>query len=1014
MATEATVTATRDPLDRVRGLIRRYVAVEGLLAAGVVVALAAIVSLAVDFGLFHLAGVDLVLDAPRGVRLAWLVVTAVAAAGVLLVLVAARLARRFSDPEIALLLEKRFPEELGDRLITAVEYADGTRGRHGTSEALMRRTVAEANERLAGLPVGRVFDWNRLWRRALLLALLVVVPLVVFAVAQAAGAAHAWARAGIWAERGVALMDTPWPRDAYLQVVTPAPSEYRVARDAAAPLVSVRAAGWVVADRSERLGWRPLTWGDLPALGLEVAPDALPAGTTLDAAEQAADKPEVAAALDRLAALAADPANWRTLRHLAAPEAVEVRYAGLDDAAGNAGSTRGELTLAREPGGDYSGELAGLKESVSYTARAKDFRTDPRRVVLVPPPLLTRLARRERQPAYLYHLPPADDPGALVGLKQVLPERELSITGERSTCAVPVGTELDLVGVADKPLARVEVKAKRGRVPGAAVAGDTFTLRFAGPETLTEDAEFELTLIDADGVTSRRAVVIQAVPDRAPVVEVAAEGLRKAGGGFLATPRALVPLVKESLVRDDNGLAVAEFQFTATRLESSAAVNLLAQAGAGSLAVLPLAGGVGVHPLFVALVARQLGGGGLTQSATLPLPPFVRAAGDRRRLTASALRAVAAEPLPADWSPMLKDLRFGLEGDAFDLETADAVLAARGKAMRVASSADIQPRYKVEVAVAATDTNAANPKTARGLEPIRLTVVPEADLLAEVTKDEEAQTAKFDEAIRRVREAQSKLGPLADRASGEVPPDALAAGRVRAEDIAQDAGKCRDLLTNVASEYGRLTREVTLNRCDPAVARRFETAVVAPIELVLGAEQKRAEDALAAFRDGFAQGPPEPRLGTEARAALADLLARLELIRRGLGDSLSEAKLRDDLKRIIDRQRELTAALDALRKQNSEALFAPAFAKVPPVTIPQGGKATVKLAIDWGVFDKDELAVRFAAPPGGEVGVPGEVKVRFPDAELAFELSAKGKPGTYTVEVVPAVGNPVPVSVTVK
>ena len=954
------------------------------------------------------------IDAPAGWRAAGLAATVILAAGVLLFLVAARLARRFSDTSIALVLEKRFPDELGDRLITAIELADEARAiRQGYSLPMVRRTVAEARERLAALPVARIFDWRRLWRRAIALALLVLLPLAAFGVAALFGATHVTDRAMIWAERDILLADTAWPRDAYLSVVNPAPPEYRVARDASAPGVTVRAAGWVVADPAERLGWRPLTWGDLPTLGIDPA-DALAAGVTADEAARApAARAEVARVFAELDALAADPRRWRTLRKLDAPDAVQLRYFGLDDAQGNAGSTRGELTLTRDPGGDYAGELVGLKESVSYTARAKDFRTDPRRVVLVPPPLLTRLSRLERQPAYLYHLPPTDEPGALAGLKQVQPERELSITGERSTCAVPVGTEMNLVGVADKPLARVEVKTKRGRVPGATVENDTFVLHFSGPETVNADAEFELTLIDADNVTSRRAVLIQAVEDRAPVVEVAGEGLRKLGGAFLATPRALVPLVKESLVRDDAGLASAEFQFSATRLESAAAVNLIGQSAAASVAVAPLGGG-NVYPLFAAMVSQKLGGNDLTQSASLPLPPFERAASNRRRLTAKVLRDVASRPLPADWPPLLKDLRFGLAGDSFDLDLADAVLERRGKRMRVASSADVQPRYRVEVNVAATDSNAAGPKTSRGLEPIRLTVVPEADLLAEITKDEEAQTAKFDEAIRRVRDAQAKLAPLADRVSGgEVPADVLSAGRVRAEDIVQDAAKCRDLLANVVAEYGRLTREVQLNRCDDAVARRFETAVVTPISAALATDMRRAEDALAAFRDGFGPAAPDAAKGTEARAALADLLARLELIRRGLGDSLSEAKLRDDIRGILGAQAGIAKIFEGLQKKNTESLFAPSLAQPTPVELTANAAATVTIPVEYNLYDKDELIVRLDGPPGGELTLPKEVKVAAGD-ELKFELKSGAKPGRYTVEVVPAVGNPVSLVVVVK
>ena len=149
------------------------------------------------------------------------------------------------------------------------------------------------------------------------------------------------------------------------------------------------------------------------------------------------------------------------------------------------GTTRGELRLAREPNGDYAAEVAGLKESVTFTVRAEDFHTAPRDIILLQPPMLTRLTRTEYQPAYLYH-PAPEEPtpptagspsvrgpnfGALKGLRQALGEKDLSLTGDRSLCTVPAGTDLVLVGTADKPLAQVFLVPKVGRVPGAARGG---------------------------------------------------------------------------------------------------------------------------------------------------------------------------------------------------------------------------------------------------------------------------------------------------------------------------------------------------------------------------------------------------------------------------------------------------------------------------------------------------------------------------------------------------------------
>src|SRR4051812_15878480 len=112
------------PLEKLRGYIRTYVGLEGLAFVVFFLALWFWLGLFFDFGLFKLFGFDGVQEASWVLRL----VVLLGLVGLLLVVLSlklfVRLFREFSDPALAIVLERRFPRELGDRLITAVEIAD--------------------------------------------------------------------------------------------------------------------------------------------------------------------------------------------------------------------------------------------------------------------------------------------------------------------------------------------------------------------------------------------------------------------------------------------------------------------------------------------------------------------------------------------------------------------------------------------------------------------------------------------------------------------------------------------------------------------------------------------------------------------------------------------------------------------------------------------------------------------------------------------------------------------------
>jgi hypothetical protein len=283
----ATDRRVRHPLQSLRGYIRTYVTLEGAAAAVLYLALWFWVGLALDYGSFRLFAFDWVEElneaegaTPLLVRGTLLGLLQLGLVAVVAFKIVRRLLREFNDPALALVLERRFPRELGDRLITAVELADtNLADRYGYSQPMIDQTIRDAAERVERVPVRQVFDWPRLWRQWLLAAfcalgiyLLVFLGYAGYALATDQPASGFFWRfsdvAVIWTERNVLLRDEYWPRQAYLEVIRFQDArdhlgEMRVGRDEQRPDIQVRAVKWVVADRHARGGWRPLRWGDL-------------------------------------------------------------------------------------------------------------------------------------------------------------------------------------------------------------------------------------------------------------------------------------------------------------------------------------------------------------------------------------------------------------------------------------------------------------------------------------------------------------------------------------------------------------------------------------------------------------------------------------------------------------------------------------------------------------------------------------------------------------------------------
>lgn len=467
-----------DPLERLRGYIRLYVSVEGAAVLAVYLALWFWIGLAVDYGFFKLFTVDWVQILPWGMRAGVLAVLVAGLLALLVLKVTLRLLREFHDGALALVLERRFPKLLGDRLITAIELADPRQSaKYGYSQPMIDQTIREAADRVAEVPVNEAFNWSRLRRYGLavvgLSAGLFLLTGAGYALVEQKAAVGDYyddfANVAItWFERNILLQNVIWPRQAHLEIVAPERPVHTIGKNVAAAPIRVRALKWIYADPQAAEGWRALRWADLtPALLGEAVPSlpeewfAANRDWTVDRVEGRLDQEAVRqnvvlrdqylalkGALDKLGERASQSSMNRKLRKLEIPDTVTVYYKG--------DTIRSEMTLKKEGENEYSGQFTDVREPVVYYASAADYRTPGRRIDVVPPPALAQLLREEAQPAYLYHRAPLGGTALeLKGLKQRFPAEKVYLGGETSRIELPAGTDLRLTGTTDKDLDRV-------------------------------------------------------------------------------------------------------------------------------------------------------------------------------------------------------------------------------------------------------------------------------------------------------------------------------------------------------------------------------------------------------------------------------------------------------------------------------------------------------------------------------------------------------------------------------
>ena len=374
-------------------------------------------------------------------------------------------------------------------------------------------------------------------------------------------------------------------------------------------------------------------------------------------------------------------------------------------------------------------------------------------------------------------------------------------------------------------VAALDAKAKDESGKYVLRLGTTFELVFRGDSRLTSVTEFDIGLENVDKVTSGRSVLIQVTEDQGPVVEIASDVIRRVGNVFYVTPRAKIPFVAESYVKDENGLSKVEYTYTLYPEDSDIARSmrashvtraLIAPVGARMPAVLQGIYHAGVH--------STLDKGDSRTSGSFLQGGFIQEERKIKRETKAHLERLLAEPLGGEKIELVK--RYGLkwelradrmtrpngtldsfkwrmDGDFFDIAALKLEVA----------QGDIQPRYRIDLNVQATDTNVdTGPKTASNTDPLRLLVVSSGDLLVEIGKEEDTLGTKLDEALAKLAGAKAKYAFVNSKHLIRS-LDEQAAVKVRSKEVGQDIVKAREVVlecrTCLPQDRTRMHREPT-------------------------------------------------------------------------------------------------------------------------------------------------------------------------------------------------------------
>lgn len=168
----------RNVLTRFRRWIRRYILLEGLAVLVAVSCLMFWVTFLLDVAYFRVSNLEL----PSSLRLVILLLMAGSLSGLAITWVLLRLFHQLRFKDLALALERKFPQ-LRDQLITTIEEDQGPAT--PLHNQMLEQTRREAAEKVSRLPLEETFDRGPL-KRALIVATVLLTTSTVFSIANAA------------------------------------------------------------------------------------------------------------------------------------------------------------------------------------------------------------------------------------------------------------------------------------------------------------------------------------------------------------------------------------------------------------------------------------------------------------------------------------------------------------------------------------------------------------------------------------------------------------------------------------------------------------------------------------------------------------------------------------------------------------------------------------------------------------------------------------------------------------
>ena len=1101
------------PLARLRGIIRRYVVIESLLAVGLFLAVWFWLAMLVDFGVFKLFTFDWVTDAPKALRTIALILAGTALMAIVVSKMLLRITRDFSQSSLALILEKRFPDILGDRLITAVQLSDFEKAKsYGYSTQMIEKTINDVRDKMENVPVSSVFNWGRLRSQALVLVLstLGFVLLSGGAVCALTGTGPGeFVRdftgvSAMLAERDVLLKNTPWPRRAYMELVEFPEDELRIVRGQDVTL-RVAAFKWVISDGASPVGWRPLNWADLnailpgqsiPALPVQLTKDAglaMPFDLTgspedpkrwaVDRVEQVflnndkfneslaapatAQIAELRQTIERLETVTADPSMARRVRQLKIPAEVKIEGWGL--------STSLEKGMGSEPNNVF---VVGLKsgpkvkdnpkditESMRFYMVGENFTTPTKSITLVPPPKLQELYRDEYQPAYLYHRAPIvevndldkeqkpylSNPKLLKGLKQLVKDQPVSLTGDKSRFDIPAGTDFVLRGKSDKELVEVKLGPREaaGATPGApplagvpaaavgagtldkpmtlkVIDGHSFEVAFRAADNtaITKQTDFEIYLRDTDNVSSTRHVQVIVRDDRPPEVNVEVAIIRKVDGVYYCTPQALIPFTPGSgatpgsTITDDNGLNRVDYVFSYYEIEPAAITQKRAEFAAwywGNVPVFPSIGAALNRAVVHTVNYDKIKSDKAVVDTFAPLKAFaneyttrmetldqIKAKLDKPRPAAADLRVInridyrASESEPKYADEDKDEPKYG-----FDLKRTVPGL-------RRESENEVQRNYLLTLNVVAVDTNvdAAKPGTSQNKETLVFRLVSDAELLARIAVDEAKLADELDDVIKKLAEMDTKYRSFTSRVPSLSNPELFVSEQTATNDMGEVLTAAKNKTSEVNAKYTGILLEYKTNRMEKNLITATKTKIVDKLGDVLEREFPEAEKNYTGIQGLIAQNrQPEAAEVFATQQKLTQLQDKLREIRSGIGQGLDFKKIITDAEKLIQGIRVNKKYIDEWQRQETNLIEAINL-RVPnaPVSVTAGQKVSVKIPVSIGQAYSENFIVKFEASPGSNLTVPAQITLKEGDREMILEVTAGITTGLFSVRIIPDAG----------